>query len=57
MKCGFDWFIIGLIVFWIIETLAFITNVQTRTYPYIEFLIPLFMWLGGLFVSFSRGKK
>ena len=53
MKYNFEWFIVGLILFWIVETIAYFSNHTTHLHPYMEFGLPLFMWIGGSILDYQ----
>ena len=44
MKYNLEWFVIGLIVFWIVETLVIFTGQCEHLHPYLETMLPLFFW-------------
>lgn len=45
MKYKFEWFIIGLVIFWILNSLLLLGILTSnRTHPYIEILSPLIFW-------------
>jgi len=57
MKYNFEWFIIGLVIFWIVETLVIFTGQCEHLHPYLETMIPLFFWgIVSIFESQRRNK-